>query len=104
VAAIVVVAIALGVRVVEMIVRLRDIHREGSESPFGRVGGERKLEKQEKSYSAPEKCAGMIQGTTLSAREEVWRVIVNIQSSGGGKLKGARRTSRVRESQRRHQV
>ena len=62
-------AIPLGVRVVEKIVRLRDIHRESSESPFRRVGSERKLEKQEKNYSASEIRVGMIQGITLSARE-----------------------------------
>lgn len=51
----------------------------------------------------------MIQWMTLSAREVAWSVIVNFQSSGGGKLKGARRLSRVREefeeeSQRRNQL
>ena len=37
VAATVIVAIALGVRIVEMIIRLWDIHRKGAESPFGRI-------------------------------------------------------------------
>ncbi len=38
VATTVIMAIALGVWIVEMIVGLWDIHREGSEAPFGRVG------------------------------------------------------------------
>ena len=64
---------------------------------------------RDKNYSAPENEQGVIQWMTLSAREVAWSVIVNFQSSGGGKLKGARRLSRVREefeeeSQRRNQL
>ena len=48
VAATVIVAITLGVWIVEVVVRLWDIHREGTESPFCGVGCECKLEKKKR--------------------------------------------------------